>query len=78
MASVSSQGNIFTWSTTNRQRWAAFAPGFEELETNVLYSENEDEFDIVSCFCFLEIILLYLSSTSMSIMKHNKLNKLKL
>jgi COMPASS component SWD1 len=35
------------WQTTAPDNWAAFAPGFEELEENVEYDEREDEFDIV-------------------------------
>ncbi|TIA89110.1 hypothetical protein E3P99_02223 [Wallemia hederae] len=46
MASIDSQGQILTWTTNNKQRWAAFAPGFEELEANIAYKEREDEFDI--------------------------------
>lgn len=46
MASIDSHGQILTWTTNNKQRWAAFAPGFEELETNIEYKEKEDEFDI--------------------------------
>lgn len=36
------------WQTSSPDNWAAFAPGFEELEENVEYDEREDEFDIVS------------------------------
>ncbi len=36
------------WQTSSPDNWAAFAPGFEELEENVEYDEHEDEFDIVS------------------------------
>ena len=46
MASIDSHGQILTWTTNNKQRWAAFAPGFEELEANIAYKEREDEFDI--------------------------------
>ncbi|EIM21592.1 WD40 repeat-like protein [Wallemia mellicola CBS 633.66] len=46
MASIDSHGQILTWTTNNKQRWAAFAPGFEELEANIQYKEKEDEFDI--------------------------------
>lgn len=46
MASIDSHGQILTWTTNNKQRWAAFAPGFEELEANIQYKEREDEFDI--------------------------------
>lgn len=48
IASVATSGAIYLWQTTYPDYWAAFAPGFEELEENVEYDEREDEFDIVS------------------------------
>jgi COMPASS component SWD1 len=39
-------GRISIWSVTSPQRWSALAPDFEEVEENVEYVENEDEFDI--------------------------------
>ncbi len=47
IASVTVSGDIHIWQTTSPDNWAAFAPGFEELEENVEYDEREDEFDIV-------------------------------
>ena len=41
-------GSIHIWQTSSPDNWAAFAPGFEELEENAEYDEREDEFDIVS------------------------------
>jgi COMPASS component SWD1 len=38
---------VHIWQTSSPDNWAAFAPGFEELEENVEYDEREDEFDIV-------------------------------
>ena len=52
IASVSSLGDIHIWQTSSPDNWAAFAPGFEELEENVEYDEREDEFDIVSDIVF--------------------------
>ncbi|RXK41961.1 hypothetical protein M231_00682 [Tremella mesenterica] len=46
IASVSTLGEIHLWQTSSPDNWAAFAPGFEELEENVEYDEREDEFDI--------------------------------
>ncbi|KAK4689243.1 COMPASS component SWD1, partial [Tremellales sp. Uapishka_1] len=46
IASVTNSGDICIWQTTSPDVWAAFAPGFEELEENVEYDEREDEFDI--------------------------------
>jgi COMPASS component SWD1 len=46
---VATSGSIHLWQRTYPDNWAAFAPGFEELEENVEYDEREDEFDIVSC-----------------------------
>jgi len=48
IASVATSGSIHLWQRTYPDNWAAFAPGFEELEENVEYDEREDEFDIVS------------------------------
>jgi len=39
-------GRINIWSVTSPQRWSALAPDFVEVEENVEYIENEDEFDI--------------------------------
>ncbi|KAK3329480.1 SWD1-like protein [Apodospora peruviana] len=39
-------GRIAIWSVTSPQRWSALAPDFVEVEENVEYIENEDEFDI--------------------------------
>lgn len=47
IASVATSGSIHLWTRTYPDNWAAFAPGFEELEENVEYDEREDEFDIV-------------------------------
>ncbi|ORY31243.1 WD40-repeat-containing domain protein [Naematelia encephala] len=46
IASVATSGDIHIWQTSVPDNWAAFAPGFEELEENVEYDEREDEFDI--------------------------------
>ncbi|ORX40967.1 WD40-repeat-containing domain protein [Kockovaella imperatae] len=46
IASISNVGDIHLWHTVSPDNWAAFAPGFEELEENVEYDEREDEFDI--------------------------------
>lgn len=48
IASVATSGDVHIWQTSSPDNWAAFAPGFEELEENVEYDELEDEFDIVS------------------------------
>jgi COMPASS component SWD1 len=39
------------------ENWAAYAPGFEELDENREYEEKEDEFDIVSSFPPLRLIM---------------------
>ena len=39
-------GRIYIWSVTSPQRWSALAPDFAEVEENVEYVEQEDEFDI--------------------------------
>ncbi|KAJ2778701.1 chromatin binding protein [Coemansia javaensis] len=44
-ASVSTFGIIYMWTRVPQQKWNAFAPGFHELEENVVYDEREDSFD---------------------------------
>lgn len=39
-------GRIFIWSVVSPQKWSALAPDFAEVEENVEYIEQEDEFDI--------------------------------
>lgn len=39
-------GRIYLWSIITPQRWSALAPDFAEVEENVEYIEQEDEFDI--------------------------------
>ncbi|BEJ15053.1 hypothetical protein CspHIS471_0408200 [Cutaneotrichosporon sp. HIS471] len=46
IATVENSGDVHIWQTSSPDNWAAFAPGFEELEENVEYDEHEDEFDI--------------------------------
>lgn len=47
IVTVSDQGMILVWVTPATEHWAAYAPGFEELEENLEYMEREDEFDVV-------------------------------
>ncbi|WWD07268.1 hypothetical protein V865_005365 [Kwoniella europaea PYCC6329] len=46
IASIATSGDVHIWQTSSPDNWAAFAPGFEELEENIEYDEREDEFDI--------------------------------
>ncbi|KAL8765032.1 MAG: hypothetical protein Q9209_007758 [Squamulea sp. 1 TL-2023] len=39
-------GRVYLWSIITPQRWSALAPDFAEVEENVEYVEQEDEFDI--------------------------------
>ncbi|WPH04810.1 Hypothetical protein R9X50_00770700 [Acrodontium crateriforme] len=39
-------GRIHIWSINTPQRWSALAPDFAEVEENIEYIEQEDEFDI--------------------------------
>lgn len=39
-------GRIYIWSVVSPQKWSALAPDFAEVDENVEYIENEDEFDI--------------------------------
>ncbi|GAA5885881.1 hypothetical protein JCM6882_004189 [Rhodosporidiobolus microsporus] len=45
IASVSTLGLIHLWVTPIVENWSAYAPGFEELDENREYEEQEDEFD---------------------------------
>lgn len=46
IASVSNTGAIYLWFNPPTETWSAYAPGFEELEENIVYEEREDEFDL--------------------------------
>ena len=39
-------GRVYVWGVSAGQRWSALAPDFVEVEENVEYVEQEDEFDI--------------------------------
>ena len=39
-------GRVYLWGINTPQRWSALAPDFVEVEENVEYIEQEDEFDI--------------------------------
>ncbi|KAH3687928.1 hypothetical protein WICPIJ_001084 [Wickerhamomyces pijperi] len=38
-------GNVYLWSLVIPQRWSALAPDFVEIDENIEYQEQEDEFD---------------------------------
>ena len=42
-----STGVVNVWSQAHVELWSAYAPNFKELDENVEYEEQEDEFDIV-------------------------------
>lgn len=44
---MNTQGLIYIWATSSTEKWGAFAAHFEELDENVIYEEQEDEFDLV-------------------------------
>jgi hypothetical protein len=47
LATVSDTGLVHIWVNQVPERWAAYAPGFEELSENKEYIEAEDEFDVI-------------------------------
>ncbi|WFC99029.1 chromatin binding protein [Malassezia yamatoensis] len=46
IVSIAASGDLFLWRTKWTEIWSAYAPGFEELDENVVYREREDEFDL--------------------------------
>jgi COMPASS component SWD1 len=46
MASTTREGNILLWHVPTQENFAAFAGGFDEIDENTEYMEQEDEFDI--------------------------------
>jgi COMPASS component SWD1 len=47
VATATNVGVVHIWTVAVTERWAAYAPGFEELDENTEYAEREEEFDIV-------------------------------
>ncbi|ORZ31316.1 hypothetical protein BCR44DRAFT_1442654 [Catenaria anguillulae PL171] len=43
---VTHSGLLSVWNTTPKDKWSAFAPDFKEIEDNIEYEEQEDEFDL--------------------------------
>lgn len=38
---------MYVWVARFSETWSSFAPNFKELESNEVYIEREDEFDII-------------------------------
>jgi COMPASS component SWD1 len=50
LASCSTHGVVCIWRKPVTENWSAYAPGFKELEENVVYHEREDEFGVLFIF----------------------------
>lgn len=50
IVSSTTGGVIYIWGKNFNEMWSAFAPDFEEIESNEVYIEREDEFDMVGCY----------------------------
>ena len=52
-AVVTAQGSIYIWARHHRERWDAFAPGFDELDNNVVRRTHPSCCHLKKCEKFL-------------------------
>jgi COMPASS component SWD1 len=45
VTTITGSGDVCLWTNKGEKNWVAFAPGFQEIEENVVYQEKPDEFD---------------------------------
>ena len=60
LATVTSRGNVCIWRKTETEHWSAYAPGFIEIDENVVYDEKEDEFGIILFIHLFIHLFIYL------------------
>ena len=48
IVSLSTLGGVHVWTVPHQENWSAFAPDFQELDTNIECHETEEDIERVS------------------------------